>query len=72
MDQREIFDRDVLRVLRTGLIDIHSIKPAEQGAGAWVCKMTQQIKGSRDVGVITVVSSGKKLIVVTAEWEDLP
>ena len=71
MEEREILDKDVLRVLRTGLINIHSIRPGEV-AGDWVCKMTQRMKGSRDVGVITVVSSGNKLIVVTTEWEDLP
>jgi Domain of unknown function (DUF4258) len=71
MTERGIDDKDVYRVLDTGLVDIQSIKPGKD-AGHWKCKVTQRIKGSREVGVITVVSSGDKLIIITTEWEDIP
>lgn len=71
MELREIDDVDLFRVLQTGLVDIHSVEPGKS-AGDWKCKVTQRIKGSREVGVITVVNSGGKLIIITTEWEDLP
>jgi hypothetical protein len=71
MVERGIDDKDVFRILETGLVDIHSIDPAKE-PGDWKCKVTQRMKGSREVGVITVVSSGDKLIIITTEWEDLP
>ena len=53
------------------MVDIKSIETGKK-AGDWKCKVTQRIRGSREVGVITVVSTGDKLIIITTEWEDLP
>jgi hypothetical protein len=33
--------------------------------------MVEQMKGQREVGVVVSVVSGKKLRVITVEWEDL-
>lgn len=69
MDQREIIRLDVLRVLRIGHIkgDIE----AGKNAGEWKCKFVARLKGSRDIGVVTLVISNAKLLIKTVEWEDL-
>ena len=68
MAEREIFDVDVFRVLRSGYVD----EPPEQTAqDEWKCKMTLKIKGGRIAGVITIILQSGKLFVKTAEWEDL-
>ena len=71
MVERGIDDKDVYHVLETGLVDIKSIETGKT-SGDWKCKVTQRIRGSREVGVITVVGTGDKLIIITTEWEDLP
>lgn len=68
MDEREILDVDVLRVLRTGTL---AGKPEVTERGEWKCKLTRNIRGSRDVGVVTIILKESKLLVKTAEWEDL-
>lgn len=68
MEEREIFDVDVLRVLRGGFI---SGPPEPQQAGEWKCKMTLKIRGTREVGVVAIILRTDGLFVKTVEWEDL-
>jgi hypothetical protein len=68
MLEREIDDVDVLRVLRSGCMD-GVPEPAEPGE--WKCKVTKQIKGARNVGVVAIILRSKRLFVKTVEWEDL-
>lgn len=69
MDERGITTIDVVRVLRTGGIKGEIV--AGRSAGEWKCKVVAKIKGSREIGVITVVIAQRKLFVKTVEWEDL-
>lgn len=69
MEEREITTLDALRVLRTG--DIVGEIEAGRGSGEWKCKVVALKKGSRDIGVATVVLQSGRLFVKTVEWEDL-
>jgi hypothetical protein len=68
MDEREIFDDDVLSTLRLGMI---SGDPERTQKGEWKCKMIRQVRGSREVGVVTIILKSGFLFVKTVEWEDL-
>jgi ribosomal protein L39E len=50
--------------------DQRRIEPGAN-AGEWKAKMAKQMKGNREVGVVTIVINGNKLFVKTVEWEDL-
>lgn len=69
MDERGITDREAIEVLRRGELK-GGIDPGNR-RGEWKCKMTAPMKGSRDVGVVTIVLIEDRLFVVTVEWEDL-
>lgn len=69
MNEREIFDADVLRILRLGVI---CGDPEETPVGEWKCKMTLRLRGTREAGVIVIILRGGKLQIKTVEWEDLP
>lgn len=68
MVEREFFDSDVLRVLRTGYVDG---APALTGNNEWPCKITSKIREGRTGGVVTIILHSGKLFVKTVEWEDL-
>ena len=68
MVEREILDVDVLRVLRTGTI---AGEPELTPHGEWKCKMVRPIRGSREVGVITILLKTSRLLIKAVEWEDL-
>lgn len=68
MDLRDIDDRMMFEVLRTGYLK-GSIEPGRK-AGEWKVKMCKKMKGQREVGVVTVVIDMSKLFVKTVEWED--
>src|SRR5262245_24866843 len=68
MEERGITRLDGLRVLRNG--DIRGSIEAGRSKGEWKCKMVLKLKGSREIGVATVVISNKRLFVKTVEWED--
>lgn len=70
MIDRGISDLQALKVLRTGMIDLDDIERGKN-QGEWKCKMVANIKGNRDVGVVTIVSNGQRLFVKTVEWEDM-
>lgn len=67
MEERGIFDVDVLAVLRKGTI---SGVPERTPRGEWKCKMVRQIRGSREVGVVTIILLSGCLFIKTVEWED--
>lgn len=69
MVERDITDRMVFEVLRTGTIK-GGIDPGSN-PGEWKCKMVKAMKGRRDVGVVTIIVRNERLLVKTAEWEDL-
>ena len=69
MGLRMITRVDVIRVLRSGHIDGPIV--LGNNPGEWKCKVVANVKGSRDIGVVTLVIGGDKLLVKTAEWEDL-
>lgn len=68
MEERDITTLDALRVLRAGEIR-GDIEPGA-GASEWKCKVTAKKKGSREIGVITVVLQSGRLFIKTVEWED--
>lgn len=69
MDLRSITRIDVVRVLKRGHIDGEIVAGNEPGE--WKCKVVANVRGSRDIGVVTLVIGGDKLLVKTVEWEDL-
>jgi hypothetical protein len=69
MDERGITDKYAVDVLRHG-----SQKGAAEGGdnpGEWKVKMTCQMKGRREVGVVVITVRNARLFVKTVEWEDL-
>lgn len=69
MLEREITNMDVFRVLRSGTVDEG---PSETESGELKVKMVQRIRGSREVGVVTIILRGnRRLFVKTVEWEDV-
>jgi len=68
MIERGIEDIDVLRTLRQGMIAGGVESTADPG---WKCKMVKRIHGSREVGVVTIIIKGTRLLIKTVEWEDV-
>ncbi|MBV7259652.1 DUF4258 domain-containing protein [Erythrobacter crassostreae] len=69
MHERGITRLDAVRVLKKGHVD-GVIVPGDK-VGEWKCKITGKVKGSREIGVVTIVSNGTSIFVKTVEWEDL-
>jgi hypothetical protein len=69
MEERGISRLDAMRVLQRGHV-YGEIKPGIR-AGEWKCKVIARLKGSREIGVVTIVVEEKKPFVKTVEWEDL-
>lgn len=69
MEWRDITDRMMFDVLRTGFIK-GEIEPGAK-PGEWKAKMAKQMKGSREVGVVAIVIKDRRLFIKTVEWEDL-
>jgi hypothetical protein len=69
MEERGITDREAIRVLRTG--ELRGDIETGTKRGEWKCKFVARIKGSREIGVITIVLVNSRLFVKTVEWEDL-
>jgi hypothetical protein len=66
--ERDIFDEDVFRILRTGMVLEDPVKTPK---GEWKCKVVKKLRGNRDAGAVTIFLSSGKLFVKTIEWEDL-
>jgi hypothetical protein len=69
MDWRDITDQMMFEVLRTGFVK-GDITPG-RAPGEWKVKMCKEMKGRREVGVVTIVINQKRLFIKTVEWEDL-
>src|ERR1700679_4190363 len=69
MQEREIFDADVLRILRQGMI---SGDVEETPQGETKCKMVLKLRGTREAGVMAIILQRGGLLIKTVEWEDLP
>ena len=69
MEERGITRLDAIRVLQRATIE-GDIEPGRK-PGEWKCKCVARLKGSREIGVVTVVIEERKLFVKTVEWEDL-
>jgi hypothetical protein len=69
MEWRDITDRMMFDVLRTGFLK-GEIEPGRT-PGEWKAKMVKQMKGNREVGVVTIVINSQRLFIKTVEWEDL-
>ncbi|MCJ2180805.1 DUF4258 domain-containing protein [Novosphingobium album (ex Hu et al. 2023)] len=69
MEERGISRLEALRVLRKG----HADGPIEVGKkpGEYKVKMVARLKGSREIGVVTILIERRRLFVKTVEWEDL-
>ena len=70
LEERDVSDLDALRVLRKGDI-VGPIEP--QREGEWKCKVvfpTEHLGSTRDVGVVTIVQQGSRLLIKTVEWEN--
>lgn len=67
MEQRGIYDVDVIRILRRGWVDAD---PEPTDRGEWKCKVTLNLKRGRTAGVVTIVMMNGALFVKTVEWED--
>jgi hypothetical protein len=69
MEERGITRLDAVRVLQRGSIS-GDIEPG-RNPGEWKCKVVARLKGSREIGAVTIVVEERKLFVKTVEWEDL-
>lgn len=69
MNEREIYDVDVLRALRTGTV---RDSPERTEREEWKCKVIYRLRGSRDIGVVAIILKKDGLLIKTVEWEDLP
>lgn len=67
--ERDITDLMMFEVLRTGSLR-GQIVPG-RSPGEWKLKLVKEMKGRREVGVVTVVINRRRLLVKTVEWEDM-
>jgi len=68
MEERGITDAQVYEVLRKGHV---TEPPALTKLGEWKCKIESELRGGREVGVITIILKSGKLFIKTVEWEDV-
>lgn len=70
MQERDVTDVEVLRVLRLGMIDGRPW--IEERGGDMACKVVQKQPCGRRLGVVTIIITAKgRLFVKTVEWEDV-
>lgn len=69
MDWRDITDDMMFEVLRTGYLK-GGVEPGKY-PGEWKLKMCKELKGRREVGVVTILIRQATLFIKTVEWEDL-
>ncbi len=69
MLERDITDKEVRKVLRTGYVE----EPPVPGSGKneWKCEVVQQQDNSnREIGVITIIIEEQKLFIKTIMFKD--
>lgn len=67
MEERGITDAQIYEVLRSGQV---ADPPELTKFGEWKCKMIKQLRGGREIGVVTIILKNGKLFLKTVEWED--
>lgn len=66
-EERDISDIEIYRGLQRGhVLD----EPTLTSRREWKCKVQYQTKGTRDIGIVTVILTSGRLFVKTVEWED--
>ena len=69
MNEREIYDVDVLMALRSGTFGMRrSGRNEASGSARYII---YRLRGSRDLGVVVIILKTDDLLVKTVEWEDL-
>lgn len=68
MWERDISDAEVFQVLRVG--SIAGIPWREPETGERACKVVLRRRGSRAIGVVTILLTEDGLLVKTVEWEN--
>jgi len=68
MEERGISDEEVSMVLRLG--EISGRIAAGNAEGEWRCKVVAKPRGSRQMGVVTIMMLEQRLFIATVEWED--
>jgi hypothetical protein len=68
MEERGITDAQVYEVLRKGNV---MEPPAPAEPGEWKCKIVKELRGGREIGVVTIFLKNGKLFIKTVEWEDV-
>lgn len=68
MAMRSITDVEVIRALLLG--EISGVPWHEPEIGGRACKVVFRARGSRAVGVVTVILERDALLLKTVEWED--
>jgi hypothetical protein len=68
MSARGITDNEVLHALQIG--EVAGVPWHEPEIGGRACKVVFQPRGSRAIGVVTVVLEVEELLLKTVEWED--
>jgi hypothetical protein len=68
VEEREIVQADVYKILRNGYVDEVTLEPD----GEWKAVVTLRLKGSREAGVVTIIFVDENtLFVKTVEWMDM-
>ena len=67
MEEREISDIEVYRILQTGHV---MEEPSQTEAKEWKCKVTKKLKRNREAGVVVIILKDGMLFAQTVEWED--
>jgi hypothetical protein len=68
MEERGFSSEDVYRGLRTG--ELSGRITRGENAGECRCKVVAQLRGSRKMGIVTIVVMNEYIFVKTVEWED--
>ena len=67
MRERGITDVQVLEILLAGFV---SENPVLTEHNDWQCKITKELRGRREAGILIVILQNSRLFLKTVEWED--
>jgi len=69
VNQRDILQPDVYRILREGYVDS---APERGKKGGWCVTVKKRIRGSREAAIVSVIfKESDDIIIVTVMWVDL-
>ena len=69
MEERGITDKMAVEVLQKG--ECKGTPEPGKNPGEWKVKLVRRMKGRREAGVVVLTVHNGRLLVKTAEWEDL-